>query len=278
MIEKAVAENKSFPRKPLFHRQPTKSAHPHGGYTHARQHRSPIWIWLFHHYLLLGLGSAMCLVAVLSCVLVGQTQSSPESLSFFMGHLRYSHNDGNDCSGVGRNMAQLVSQVSTVPIRDEQKVSLTDPQLFQIPFLFMNGHNNFQFDAAELANLRAYLEHGGFLFASGCCTNPEFPRAWRRELNRVFPGHSVQPLPYDHPIYHTFYNISSMRNLHQNRPIYLEGLIYRGRVVAVICEEGLCCAFSMDNRCNVFRCQSGRRQETGTQYRGLRHDTLIMTH
>ncbi|GIW90200.1 MAG: hypothetical protein KatS3mg109_0632 [Pirellulaceae bacterium] len=182
--------------------------------------------------------------------LYGQIPSSAESMSFFMGRVRYSQNDGNDCSGVGRNMALLVSQVTTVPIRDEQKVSLNDPQLFQIPFLFMNGHNDFVLSAEELANLRTYLEHGGFLFASGCCTNPAFPRAWRRELGRVFPGESVEPLPYEHPIYQTFYAINSVRSLHQNRLIHLEGLVHDGRVVAVICEEGLCCAFSMDNRCN----------------------------
>lgn len=183
-------------------------------------------------------------------VSTGAAQQETDQLSFFMGRLKYSKNDGNDCSGVGRNMAQLVSQVSTVPIRDEQKVSLKDADLFKIPFVFMNGHNNFVLDSDELQNLRTYLDHGGFLFASGCCTNPAFPAAWRRELSRIFPGHSVQSLAYDHPIYRTFYTIADVRSLHENRRIHLEGLTYQGRLVAVICEEGLCCAFSMDNQCN----------------------------
>jgi hypothetical protein len=180
-----------------------------------------------------------------------RAQPTEMQSSFFMGRLRYSENDGNDCSGVGRNMAQLVSQVSTVPIRDEQKVSLKDSSLFDVPFLFMNGHNDFVLDAEELQNLRTYLDHGGFLFGSGCCTNPAFPVAWRRELSRLFPGQRVEPLPYDHPIYRTFYAIGSVRNLHENREIHLEGLTYQGRLVAVICEDGLCCAFSMNNQCNV---------------------------
>jgi hypothetical protein len=184
---------------------------------------------------------------------VGQIprNSDADEASFFMGRLRYSKNDGNDCAGVGRNMAQLVSQVSTVPIRDERRLALTDRELFSIPFLFMNGHHDFVLDERELANLRVYLDHGGFLFASGCCTNPGFPRAWRRELSRLFPQEEVQPLPYDHPIYHVFYEVSSIRNLHENREIFLEGLFHEGRLVAVICEDGLCCAFAMDNRCNV---------------------------
>ena len=200
---------------------------------------------------------ASCLAIAATLLLVpwarGQLEplSNSEEASFFMGRLRYSKNDGNDCAGVGRNMAQLVSQVSTVPIRDERKISLNDLELFSIPFLFMNGHHDFVLDINELENLRLYLDHGGFLFASGCCTNPGFPRAWRRELSRLFPREQVRILPYDHPIYRVFYSVSSIRNLHENREIYLEGLFHEGRLVAVICEDGLCCAFSMDNRCNV---------------------------
>jgi hypothetical protein len=200
---------------------------------------------------------ASCLTIAATLLLVpwarGQLEplSNSEEASFFMGRLRYSKNDGNDCAGVGRNMAQLVSQVSTVPIRDERKISLNDLELFSIPFLFMNGHHDFVLDSNEIENLRLYLDHGGFLFASGCCTNPGFPRAWRRELSRLFPQEQVRILPYDHPIYRVFYSVSSIRNLHENREIYLEGLFHEGRLVAVICEDGLCCAFSMDNRCNV---------------------------
>jgi len=171
--------------------------------------------------------------------------------SFFMGRLRYSRNTGNDCSGVGRNLAQLVSQIATVPIRDERRVTLSDDVIFTIPFVFMNGHDDFVLEDGECERLRTYLDHGGFLFASGCCTNPAFPAAWRREIGRLFPGESVRTLEYDHPIYRAFHTIQEVRSLHENRAIRLEGLVHDGRLVAVICEEGLCCAFSMDNQCNV---------------------------
>lgn len=170
--------------------------------------------------------------------------------TFFMGRIRYSNNDGNDCRGVGENMVKLVSQVSTIHIQREVIVSLSDPQMFMTPFLFMNGHNDFQLTEAERENLRIYLEHGGFLFASGCCTNPGFPIAWRRELSNVLPGEKVRRLSYDHPIYRAFYKTERIRCLHEPKDIYLEGLFHRDRLVAVMCEEGLCCSFSMQNRCN----------------------------
>ena len=36
----------------------------------------------------------------------------------------------------------------------------------------------------------------------------------------------------------------------ENRDIKLEGLFYQGNLVAVMCEDGLCCAFREENRCN----------------------------
>ena len=182
----------------------------------------------------------------------GESTSDPTT-SFFMGRIKYSKNNGNDCSGVGRNLTKLVSEVSTIRIGDEERIEFTDPQMFETPFLFMNGHNDFVYTDRELSNLRTYLEHGGFLFASGCCTNPAFPAAWRREMGRLFPGATVKRMPYDHPIYRAFYRIERVRSIHRNQNVYLEGLFYEERLVAVICEDGLCCAFSANNACNVGR-------------------------
>lgn len=171
--------------------------------------------------------------------------------TFFMGRLKYSKNDGNDCSNVGKSLTQLVSGASTARVGDERRLAVSDPLLFETPFLFMNGHNDFVLSDAEIKNLSTYFEHGGFLFASGCCTNPEFPKAWRRELSRVLPREKVRRLGYDHPIYRASYRIERVRCLHENRNIYLEGLFHQGNLVAVMCEEGLCCSFSMQNQCNA---------------------------
>ena len=176
--------------------------------------------------------------------------SDDKQATFFMGRVKYSSNDGNDCSGVGQDLMKLVSRASTLKIQEERKVKLTDADLFETPFLFMNGHNDFIFTEAELTNLRKYLSHGGFFFSSGCCTTPGFPKAWRREFNRIFTNEKVKPIPYDHLIYRSFYKIDRVRCLNEPRDIQLEGLFYQGNLVAVLCEDGLCCAFSAENTCN----------------------------
>jgi len=170
--------------------------------------------------------------------------------TFFMGRIKYSANDGNDCGGVGQDLMRLVSRASTLKIQEERRLRLTDPELFETPFVFMNGHNDFVLTEAELAALRKYLGHGGFFFASGCCTNPNFPKAWRREFSRIFLEERVRPIPYDHLIYRSFYKIDRIRCLNEAKDIQLEGLFYQGNLVAVLCEDGLCCAFSANNTCN----------------------------
>jgi hypothetical protein len=193
------------------------------------------------------------LVTMLAGALCLAQTPSNRLTTFFMGRIKYSKNNGNDCTGVGKNLARLVAQVSTIAIEDEKRMAFTDASLFETPFVFMNGHDDFVLSDAELASLRIYLDHGGFLFVSGCCTNPAFPAAWRREMARLFPGEAPRTLPYDHPVYRSFYRIDRVRSLHQNHDVKLEALFLRDRIVSVMCEDGLCCAFSMDNRCNAGR-------------------------
>ena len=194
-------------------------------------------------------------LVLLSLLLAGPLIASGQNTddkqaTFFMGRVKYSANDGNDCGGVGQDLMKLVSRASTLKIQEERKVRLTDTELFETPFLFMNGHNDFVLTQAELENLRKYLSHGGFFFASGCCTNPNFPTAWRREFSRIFPNEKVRLIPYDHLIYRSFYKIDRVRCLNEPRDIQLEGLFYEGNLVGVMCEDGLCCAFSANNTCN----------------------------
>lgn len=173
-----------------------------------------------------------------------------EVSTFFVGRLEYGGDHGTECGDVGLGLVRLVSKASTIEVDEEKRLRLTDPALFETPFVFMNGHDDFVFSDAELERLRGYLERGGFVFASGCCTNPEFPAAWRREFDRVFPDARVAPIPYDHPIYRSFYDLERLRSHNGDRDLFLEGLLAGGELVAVLGEDGLCCAFAMGGVCN----------------------------
>ena len=93
-------------------------------------------------------------------------------------------------------------------------------------------------------------------------------------MARLFPDVETKVIPYDHPLYRSFYRIERVRSLHRNVDVHFEGLFYEGRLVSAMCEDGLCCAFSMDNRCNVGR---GVSPEDGRQL-ALNLAVYAMTH
>jgi len=102
------------------------------------------------------------------------------------------------------NLAQALRERVPIPVdrTDEVRVSLMDEELFNYPFLYMNGHGNVRFSEAEVERLRRYLTSGGFLFADD---NYGMDASFRREIERVFPDRKLVDVPFEHPIYHCFY-------------------------------------------------------------------------
>ncbi len=85
----------------------------------------------------------------------------------------------------------------------EQVVRLTDPELWDVPFLHMTGHGNVRFSEREVRILQEFLRRGGFLHADD---NYGMDESFRREIERVFPDRPLVEVPLDHPIYHLVYD------------------------------------------------------------------------
>jgi hypothetical protein len=85
----------------------------------------------------------------------------------------------------------------------EAVVELTSDNLFSYPYLYLTGHGNVTFSAAEADRLRRYLLQGGFLHVDD---NYGLDEYIREELDKVFPDRQLVEVPFDHPIYHTRYD------------------------------------------------------------------------
>lgn len=201
--------------------------------------------------LISGLLGLTGLLGLATASTLGAQESAAQLSTFFVGRLAFGDNHGGDCGDVGEDLVRLVSRASTIQVQEERKLQLSDDGLFETPFLLMNGHNDFELSDAELENLRKYFLGGGFVFASGCCSNAEFPLAWRREMSRIFAGEKVRQIPYEHLIYRSFYKLERIHSQNGDRDVYLEGLFVEGDLVAVLGEDGLCCGFAMDGSCNL---------------------------
>jgi hypothetical protein len=89
-----------------------------------------------------------------------------------------------------------------VPVKFERReLRLTDPKLADSPVLYMHGHEDFVLMPEEVAALREYLKNGGLLMAEACCGRQDFTNAFVREMRKVLPGQTLEPVSAESPLF-----------------------------------------------------------------------------
>ena len=142
-------------------------------------------------------------LVLLPLLLGGGGATPPTDLA--VGRLHYG--GGGDWYANASSLSNLISAINertalSVSPR-ERVVRITDPALWEVPFLHMTGHGNVAFSEQEVRLLRRYLEAGGFLHADD---NYGMDESFRREIARVFPDQPLIEVPIDHPVYHLVYD------------------------------------------------------------------------
>lgn len=147
-----------------------------------------------------------CALSILAVPEV-RAQDGPPGPGFSIARLKYS-GGGDWYSNPSSlpNLADAVRRRTSVPVDrvDETAVSILDPDFFNYPFLYMNGHGTVRWTESEVSRLRKYLLAGGFLFADD---NYGMDESFRREIQKVFPDHPLVEVPWSHPIYSCFYRL-----------------------------------------------------------------------
>ena len=102
------------------------------------------------------------------------------------------------------NLLAAIRERTTLAVADRERVvTLTSPDLWDVPYIYITGHGNVRFTDAEARILRRYLENGGFFHADD---NYGLDESFRREIARVFPDRPLVEVPLDHPIYRVVYD------------------------------------------------------------------------
>ncbi len=150
-----------------------------------------------------------------------------------IGRLHY--DGGGDWYANPSSLPNLLSAIrarTTFRVAAEEKVvTLTDDDLWNVPYLYMTGHGNVHWSDRDLVTLRRYLEQGGFLHADD---NYGMDVSIRRELARLFPDHPLVEVPLDHPIYHLVYEFPKgipKIHAHDAKPAQGFGIFLDGRLV-----------------------------------------------
>ncbi len=145
------------------------------------------------------------------------------------------YNGGGDWYGDPTALPNLISfcnqELKTSIHPEPATVEAGSGEIFNYPFVHLTGHGNVIFSATDVANLRNYLEAGGFLHIDD---NYGLDSYIRREMKKVFPELDFIELPYSHPIYHQKYKFDKglpKIHEHDNKPPQGFGLIWKDRLV-----------------------------------------------
>src|SRR5437667_2041611 len=134
------------------------------------------------------------------------TLRTPHSASLTIGRLHYD-GGGDWYAGPSAlpNLLAAIRQRTALPVAERERVvTLTGPELWDVPYLYVTGHGNVRFSDDEVRILRRWLEQGGFLHADD---DYGMDKSFRREIVRVFPDHPLVEVPLSHPIYHVVYDL-----------------------------------------------------------------------
>lgn len=146
---------------------------------------------------------------------------------FFFTQLKYRGGDWDpNPQFVEAIVEELELRTSIDGMKERRVTTLSDPELFYSPFLYMAGKYEFDpFTPQEREILRRFLTFGGFLFAEDTmgAKGFGFDKAFRAEMKEILPNDELKRLPADHSVYQSFYMIASVGG-RQKANAYLEGI------------------------------------------------------
>jgi hypothetical protein len=146
-------------------------------------------------------------LTVLAALLLG-TSASARPEPFVFATARYESGDWDSGPLVPTNLIHTIAQYTSIPVSTQgAMVDLASPELFRFPFVFLTGHLPVRFSAQESANLKAYVERGGFVFVDDHNHDVDgaFHKTATAELRRIFGAQALKPVPNDHELYRAFF-------------------------------------------------------------------------
>src|SRR5258705_28086 len=115
-----------------------------------------------------------------------------------------------------------LQQLTSLKVDPDCRVlSLTEPELFDYPWIYVVEPGAMRLDDAEVRALRKYLLSGGFLMADDFWGPLEWQN-FEHEIKRAMPEREFVELPMDHPLFHCVFPLKVPKNQLQG-PNYWTG-------------------------------------------------------
>jgi hypothetical protein len=125
---------------------------------------------------------------------------------FVFATVQYDSGDWDSAPLVPPNIIDSVARYTSIPVRPSGvTVALAATELFGYPFAYLTGHLPVRFSEQERANLREFVDRGGFLFIDD--HNHDIDGAFHKTATEEI-ARTIEPLgelPNDHPLYSAFF-------------------------------------------------------------------------
>lgn len=119
------------------------------------------------------------------------------------------------------NFSLRLQQMTSLKVNPDPIVlELTDPRLFDYPFLYMIEPGALTFSPQEAESLRRYCFNGGFMMVDDFWGDEEYENFYR-EIKQVFPNREPIDVPLEHEIFHCVYDLKEkpqMPSIHSWNP------------------------------------------------------------
>jgi hypothetical protein len=110
------------------------------------------------------------------------------------------------------NLSYRLQQVTSLKVDPDGRVlRLSDPDLFNYPWIYMVEPGSLRIRDEEVPILRKYLENGGVLMADDFWGTLQWEN-FHREIKRVLPNREFEDLPMDHKIFHSVFDLKGPLN------------------------------------------------------------------
>jgi hypothetical protein len=150
------------------------------------------------------------------------------------------------------NFSFRLQQLTSLEVDPHGKIlELTDPALFDYPWIYLIEPGNMYLEESEVLALRKYLLNGGFLMVDDFWGEAEWANFYEN-IKRVFPDREPKELPLEHEIFHCVYDLKKkpqIPSIHAwfggntterwdaPEPHYKGIFDDKGRMMAIICHN-----------------------------------------
>ena len=130
------------------------------------------------------------------------------------------------------NFSYRLEQLTSMKVHPDGKIlELTDPELFDYPFIYVCEPGDLEFTTQEVEILRKYLLNGGFMMVDDFWGDAEYDN-FRYEMKRVFPNRDPEELDISHPIFHCVFDMD------EKPQVPAIGVALEGRYSGIAWERG----------------------------------------